>query len=70
MTHGRFRDRKIVFDIDIFLLANLLLSRKKTENQKAILRSLFPGHGIMAHIPWPLSQSNPWNNDTVFNDVV
>ena len=23
--------------------------------------SLFLGHGIMAHIPWPLSQSNSWN---------
>ena len=22
---------------------------------------LFLGHGIMVHVPWPLSQSNPWN---------
>ena len=25
---------------------------------------LFHGHGIMAHIPWPLSQPNPWNGIT------
>ena len=37
------------------------------ENQKTIQWSLFLGHGLMAHIPWPLSQSNPWkHNDPVF----
>ena len=24
--------------------------------------SLFLRHGVMAHIPWPLSQSKSWNN--------
>ena len=43
---------------EIFLdLADFALQEQPEDNQW----SLFLGHGIMAHIPWPLSQSNPWN---------
>ena len=28
------------------------------------------GHGTMAHIPWPLSQSNPWKIIALYNDPV
>ena len=31
------------------------------EQPNGNLWSLFLGHGIMAHIAWPLSQSNPLN---------
>ena len=41
-------------------VTKMLISLCKNR-QKTILWSLFLEHGIMAHIPWPLSQSNPSN---------
>ena len=38
-------------------LADFALQEQPEDN----LMPLFHGRGIMAHIPWLLSQSNPWN---------
>ena len=29
--------------------------------QRLVIEPIFLRHGIMSHIPWPPSQSNPWN---------
>ena len=39
----------------MLFLADFVLQKQQEDT------SLFLGHGIKAHIPWPLCQSNPWN---------
>ena len=39
-------------------LADFILQEQPEDN---LMIKLFVGHGIMAHIPWPLSQSKRWN---------
>ena len=45
-------NQEILLDLDDFALQ---------EQQEDNLMAPVLEHGIMAHIPWPLSQSNPWN---------
>ena len=40
----------------LLVLADFALQEQPEDNLIFIL-----GRGIMTHIPWPLSQSNPWN---------
>ena len=32
-------------------------------DQSLMVFMVFPSHGIMVHIPWPLRKSNPWNSN-------
>ena len=45
-------NQEILLDLDDFALQ---------EQEEDNLMAPVLGHGIMAHIPWPPSQSNPWN---------
>ena len=48
-----------------FLRPPLFLSADKSFRISVVVMTrtltIFVGHGIMAHIPWPLSQSNSFN---------
>ena len=48
------------------------LNKQASTCRSCCFRLARHGHGMRAHVPWPLSQSNPGialNNDTVFNKV-
>ena len=59
---GRFRELKSKGKDQLVIPKS---GRGRLSGERSLTRvfesGLFPGHGIMAHTPWPLSQSNPWN---------